>query len=336
MIAIKCQRVAVPLTAILAVAVVLLAGCASTPPSDAVVRQPSSSAGTADQRAATMAWFDATNSMWTRHDFNAVDNVTIGAMRTIYQHEATTTDGATGRKKLTLNDLSITIPCQTTSPSVFVAYARTNVFTLGDGVQSAAMVFQQDGPTWKLAAAITHLDGPSWPALCQQSCPTVADAKLAPYAFDSTLAGVLSNAATGRTPTAAQGHPFAVNSFLSGTGSVSDQSATSLRDEQNAGDRFTSTFTTTTAPTFAFPLADNSGYWIIGTLEQHDELDSAAGLTAKTWPDGDQVDTPHPATVHHQTDEFLTSYAAIDPANSVAGLVTLDGFFGWPIAANAG
>jgi hypothetical protein len=329
------RRRTAALSAVLVTGTILLAGCASTSQSDPTVSAPSSSSDTAVEWAATMTWFAATNVMWTKHDFAAVDEVTTGAMRTIYEHEASVSNGPVSRKKLSLDDLSITIPCQNSSPSVFVAYARTDVFTLGGGVQSAALLFQQQGPTFKLAAAITHLDGTSWPALRQQSCPTVGDLRLDPPAYDSTLASVLSIAATGHMPTAAQAHPIAVNSFLYGSGSVTDQSATSIRQDHNAGDQFTSSFTATPNPTFALPLANNSGDWVIGTLDQHNELDSTAGVTAKSWPDAAQVDTPRPATVHHQTDDFLTTYAATDPTTSAGSSVTLDGFFGWPIAATA-
>ena len=62
---------------------------------------------------------------------------------------------------------------------------------------------------------------------------------------------------------------------------------------------------------------------------------SAAGLRAKNWPDGNEVATPRPAVVHHETDTFITTYTAIDPPRSAGAPLTLDGFFGWPLAAVA-
>ena len=62
---------------------------------------------------------------------------------------------------------------------------------------------------------------------------------------------------------------------------------------------------------------------------------SPAGLRAKNWPDGNQVATPRPAVVHTETDTFLTTYTAIDPARSAGTTVSLDGFFGWPVQAVA-
>ena len=71
-----------------------------------------------------------------------------------------------------LTGLSITVPCHTGTPTVFVAYGDTNVFDLGTGMQSVAMVFQRVGGLWKLATAVNHPDGGSgWPALCTQERP---------------------------------------------------------------------------------------------------------------------------------------------------------------------
>jgi hypothetical protein len=58
-------------------------------------------------------------------------------------------------------------------------------------------------------------------------------------------------------------------------------------------------------------------------------------VTAKDWPDGNQVATPRPAIVHHETDTFATTYTAIDPLGPADATVALDGFFGWPLTAIA-
>jgi len=81
---------------------------------------------------------------------------------------------------------------------------------------------------------------------------------------------------------------------------------------------------------------------MIGVLIQSGRYTTASGLRAGTWPDGNQVATPRPAVVHAETDTFLTTYTAIDPPRQAGGpvtsggRVTLDGFFGWPLAAVAG
>jgi len=74
---------------------------------------------------------------------------------------------------------------------------------------------------------------------------------------------------------------------------------------------------------------------VIGIMTQSDTYSAPAGLRAKTWPDGTQVATPRPAVVHHETDTFTTTYAAIDPLRSENATAALDGFFGWPLAATA-
>ena len=88
-------------------------------------------------------------------------------------------------------------------------------------------------------------------------------------------------------------------------------------------------------PTLALPLAGGRGFWVIGILTQTGTYHSPAGLRAKNWPDGNQVATPRPAVVHTETDTFLTTYTAIDPARSAGTTVSLDGFFGWPVQAVA-
>jgi hypothetical protein len=67
--------------------------------------------------------------------------------------------------------LSITVPCHTGSPAVFVTYADTDVFDLWTGMQSVAMVFERTGGLWKLATAVNHPGGSGRPALCTQGAP---------------------------------------------------------------------------------------------------------------------------------------------------------------------
>ena len=99
--------------------------------------------------------------MWTGNDFAALDQVTTGEMRTIYQSEERQKTSVGGRKPLRLTGLSITIPCQGSGSPVFVAYGDTDVVTLGQGMQPAAMVFEQVGGVWKLAAVVQRPGGSS-------------------------------------------------------------------------------------------------------------------------------------------------------------------------------
>jgi hypothetical protein len=302
------------------------------------VNAPPGSAHTAAERAAVMNWLVKTSHMWESNDFAGLDQVTVGQMRTIYlteERQASLPDNAS-REPFGLTGLSITVPCHTGSPAVFVAYGDTAVFDLGSSVQSVAMVFERVSGRWKLAAAVNHPDGGSgWPALCTQGTPPAAPAVLAPGNYTSALARVLTRAESGTAQTTQTAAPFAVNDFLAGPGSIPVLSATQIRQDRQGGVTFTGSFTPAAAPTFELPLASGRGYWVIGSLTQSGTYSAPSGLRAKAWPDGNQVATPRPAVVHHETDTFTTTYTAIDPLRPDHAAVTLDGFFGWPLTATA-
>ena len=302
------------------------------------VNAPPASARTATEQAAVMNWLAKTNQMWLLNGFAAVDQVSVGQMRTLYlseERQASLPDDVS-RKPFSLTGLSITVPCHTGSPAVFVAYGDTAVFDLGSSVQSVAMVFEQAGGQWKLAAAVTHSDGSSgWPALCTQGTPPAAPAVLAPGDYTSDLARVLTRAESGAAQTTQTASPFAVNDFLAGPGSIPVQSATQIRQDRKGGVGFTGSFAPAPDPTFALPLANGHGYWVIGSLTQRGTYRAPSGQRAKAWPDGNQVATPRPVIVHHESDTFTTTYTAIDPLRPHRAAVTLDGFFGWPLTAAA-
>lgn len=320
----------------LAVIGLTVAGCGGG--GGPAVNAPPGSAHTAAEQAAVMNWLAKTNQMWQSSDFAAVDQVTAGQMRTLYLSEkqrASLPDNAS-REPFSLTGLSITIPCHAGSPTVFVAYGDTAVFDLGSSVQSVAMVFERAGGLWKLAAAVNHPDGTSgWPALCTQGTPPAEPAVLAPGNYTSDLARVLTRAESGTAQTTQTASPFVVNGFLAGPGSIPVLSATQIRQDRQGGVTFTGSFSPAPDPTFALPLADGSGYWVIGSLTQSGTYSAPSGLRAKTWPDGNQVATPRPAVVHHETDTFTTTYTATDPLRPDHAAVTLDGFFGWPLTAIA-
>ena len=323
------RRISPLLTVIVAVSAMAAAACGGRSAAPQVGAPPASS-HTAAERAVTQTWLATTNQMRTKGDFSALDQVTTGAMRTIYRHEQQQADGTGPAFQLTR--LSITTPCQRGS-AIFVAYADTNVFTLGQALQPAAMVFQRAGGAWKLAAAITNPSGSGWPALCRQGPATTAPATLAPDRYAPDLAAALTRAMTGARTTAAAAAPFAVNGFLSGPGSLTAQAATWIRQDRRGGATFTGHFTPAPEPTLALPLAHGRGYWLIGFLIQTSTHDSPAGLRKATWPDQTPVATPRPAVVHHQTDTYITTYTATDPLHSAGGRVVLDGFFGWPLTS---
>jgi len=312
-----------------------VAGCGGA--GSPAVSPPPASAHTAAERAAVTNWLVQTNQMWAYNDFAAVDQVTTGQMRTIYLAEESQASlpKSADRVGFQLTGLSITIPCHTGRPAAFVAYGDTNVFDLGTGMQSVAMVFERSGGRWKLATAVDHPDGAGWPALCTQGTPPPDPAVLAAGSYAPDLARVLTNAMTGTEQTTRTAAPFAVNDFLAGSGSITAQSATSIRQDRRDGVSLTGRFTLTPDPTVALPLADGRGYWLIGILTQSDTYSAPSGVRANDWPDGNQVATPRPAVVHHESDTFITTYTAIDPPRTANATVALDGFFGWPLSARA-
>jgi hypothetical protein len=316
-----------------------VAGCGRGAGSPAV-NAPPASPHTAAEKAATLNWLDQTSQMWTAGDFAALNGVTTGAMHTIYQVEEqqATLPANASRQPFALTGLSITIPCQADGDdAVFVAYGDTDVFTLGQSMQPYAMVFQRDGGSWKLAAAVQYpSSGAGWPALCSQGTAPTAYAVLAPNNYTADLARVLTSAMTGVQPTTATASPFALNGFLSGSGSVNGQAAAWIRQDQRAGVSFTGHFTPAKDQTFALPLANGLGYWLIGFLTQTTTHQSLSGLRATSWPDSSPVAAPRPAVVHHETDTYITTYTALDPLRSAGGTVAVDGFFGWPLTSVAG
>ena len=304
----------------------------------AAVNAPPASPHTAAEKAATLTWLDKTSLMWTAGDFTALNQVTTGEMRTIYQVEEqqATLPANADRLPFQLTGLSITIPCHAGRDAIFVAYGDTDVFTLGQDMQPYAMVFQRTGGRWKLAAAVQYPSGGAgWPALCSQGTATTAPAVLAPDRYAADLARVLTRAMTGAQPTTVTASPFAVNGFLSGSGSVNGQAATWIRQDQRSRVSFAGHFTPAPDPTFALPLANGRGYWLIGFLTQATNHSSPSGLRTTSWPDSSPVATPRPAVVHHETDTFITTYTALDPLRSAGGTVALDGFFGWPLTSVA-
>ena len=311
-----------------------MTGCGGGGP--APVNPPPSSAHSAAEQAATMNWLAKTNAMWTADDFAGLDQVTTSAMRTIYTSEEShaSLPGNADRQAFQLTGLSITIPCHTGPSNVFVAYGDTDVFDLWSGMEPVAMVFERIGGSWKLAAAVQRPEA-GWPALCTQGTPPTVPAVLPAASYATVLAQVLTHAMTGVTETSAAASPFAVNDFLAGSGSISGQAATQLRQDRRAGITFTGRFTPAQDPTLALPLANGRGFWMIGFLTQSGTYSAPSGLRAKSWPDGNQVATPRPAVVHREADTFITTYTAIDPLQSAHANVTLDGFFGWPLTAVA-
>jgi hypothetical protein len=115
---------------------------------------------------------------------------------------------------------------------------------------------------------------------------TIAPVVLAPADYVAALARTLDRAATGATETAAAAAPFAVNSFFTGPGSFTAQSATQIRQDRAGGATLAEKFAPGADPTLALPLAGGRGYWLVGVLTQTGSYSSNAGIRKATWPDG--------------------------------------------------
>ena len=202
-------------------------------------------------------------------------------------------------------------------------------------MQPMAMVFERSDGRWKLAAAVNRPARRLARAVHARARRRARRPPLAAADYAPELARVLTHATTGSAETTATAAPFAVNDFFAGSGSINAQAARQTGQDRRGGVSFTQGFATTGNPTLALPLAGGRGFWMIGILTQTGRYASAAGLRAKNWPDGNQVATPRPAVVHHETDTFITTYTAIDPPRSASATLTLDGFFGWPLSAVA-
>jgi hypothetical protein len=332
------RRTALLLAAIMATSAIAAAACGGGGPA---VGAPPASRHTDAERAATLSWLVKTNQIWTRNDFAPLDRATTGEARTAYlaQEDRTRSDpGPAGRPPLRLTSVSITVPCHRGAAATFVAYGDTDVFTLGQSMQPVALVFRRVGGAWKLAAIVNQSSAsghPGWPALCRAGAGTTAPAVLAPGGYVAALAATLDRAATGVTETASAAAPFAVNSFFTGPGSFTAQSATQIRQDRAGGATLAEQFTPAGDPTLALPLAGGRGYWLVGVLTQTARYTSAAGFRKDSWPDGGPIGSARPAVVHQGTDIFITTYTAIDPLRSAGGRVTLDGFFGWPLTSVA-
>ena len=96
------------------------------------------------------------------------------------------------------------------------------------------MVFEQVEASGSSAAIVQRPSGSSpWPVLCSRNR---SDRACRPGAWRHARPGpALTHAATGAPETAAAAAPFAVNSFFSGPGSFTVQSATQITQDRAGG-----------------------------------------------------------------------------------------------------
>jgi hypothetical protein len=289
---------------------------------------------TSAAKAAVEKWFSDTNKVWTTNNFSSVDQITTGSARAVYvyeEHQLAASNHSTPEKPFTLSDLSVVVPCQSATTKSFVAYATTNFLSLGTTKQASALIFKETGGTWKLAAGVKVANaGETWPKLCTGKAATDAAAIVPPTDVPSRLAATLTRYSVATALPSSDAAPFAPLTWFVGKPTTSVQTAFKTTYEKDApkGVTFSQKFTTTSYPTWSWPLADGKGYWVVGNLTQEITWTDPAGNTTTTWPDGSTVAIPKPSTVHHQVNKYFTTYAATDALSSSAGRVGLDGFWG--------
>ena len=290
---------------------------------------------------AVNTWFADTNLMWTAQDFATLDQVTTGAGRALYKVEIHTTAKGKVKKPFTLTDLSVAVPCQSGATKTFLAYANTDIFTFGDGSTESAMVFEQVGSHWKFADVVSPPTGAAtpktgtWPKLCTDSTKGESKLVLPVSNLPSRLATTLERFSVSTPPPSSAAEPFAPGSWFVGTTSVSTTFTTSWKQFSAQGDELTQKFAPSSFPTFAWPLANGNGVWVVSPLTQRDTLGDPAGDTTGTWPGGGSVTSPHPSVVHKRAHNLHPNYAAVDPSSKAGGSVTLDGFYGWMASSKA-
>ncbi len=315
-----------------------------------VLQGPSASAGatgaaivpisTSAAKAAVEKWFSDTNKIWTTDDFSTVDQVTTGSARAIYlheEHELALSNHSAPEKPLTMSGLSVVVPCQSATNRSFVAYATTDVLSLGNTSQASALIFEEVGGSWKFAAAVqVPKPGDTWPKLCTGKVATNAAAVVAPTDYTSRLAGTLTRFSVATAVPASAMAPFGPTTWFVGSSTaVQTPFKTTYAKDAPKGVNITQKFTTTSYPTWSWPLADGKGYWVVGSLTQTIAWADAIGYTAATWPDGSSVATPKPSTVHRQVNTYRTNYSASDPFRSSGGQVEIDGFWGLQLTSTA-
>ena len=285
--------------------------------------------------SAVKAWLADTNEMWTQNNFSSLNKVTTGSAKAAYQSLISRFAAGNSSKlgkPFTLSGLSVAVPCQSGSTKTFVAYANTDVFTYGEKTQNNAMIFEKIGNAWKLADSLPKMG--TWPKLCTDSGKSAQQLVLPVSKFPAKLAETLSRFSVATTPPSSAAAPFQASWFVGAT-SVSSTFLTAEKSLSSQHITVTQKFEPSSYPTFAWPLADGKGAWVVAALAQQDRLSDPAGNTTSTWPGGASIATPHPATVHSQQNTYSTTYSAIDPTTKAGGPVTIDGFKGLTEASTA-
>ena len=264
--------------------------------------------------------------MWTRNDFAALDQVTTGEMRKVYQaEEEQKTTSTRGRHPLQLTGLSITIPCQGSGSIASLSLMATQTSSPSGRECSRSRWFSSK---WKAHGSWLPSSSVLAPAHAGQRCagkepqqPRIPSYRPAEYTAD--LARALDHAATG-TPDRRGGGTVRRQLILHRPGLVHRAVRHADQQDRAGGITITERFSPAGYPTLALPLAGGRGFWLIGILTQTAAYSSAAGIRKDTLPDGASIAVPRPSVVHHETDTYITTYTALDPPRSAGGFVALN------------
>jgi hypothetical protein len=244
-------------------------------------------------------------------------------------------NGKSGEKvkgpAFTLSHLSVVLPCSSSTPGTFLAFADTDLFNLGSSTSPAAMVFVPQGGGYKLAAFVQQGKLPGiWPTICtnKESTP---DASINPSQVPTELAAALARDSVARPSDASAVAPFALNGYTDIYTCQQQDAKDSAAGESEAP----TTFSPSSYPSYFFPLAGGRGFWVITSLVQQNTTLIPAGITSPTWPDGSQITNPNaPHTFHRATYYLSPIYSVVDPISS-AGAPRVDGFAGFLNSATA-
>ncbi|HTX00842.1 MAG TPA: hypothetical protein VMD59_18825, partial [Acidimicrobiales bacterium] len=202
------------------------------------------------------------------------------------------------------------MPCQSGTPSLFVAEAAS-VKTFGQLFgRNVAVLFERSGTTWRADQAVIWSGPGGLPALCSGSAKvSTVVALVAPVSLPAVAAKVFTGAASGTEHGARATAPFSPGGIDQGTDSITASFTSARAAMERKHDGLSVSFTTTATPPLALPLAAG-GDLVFVTLHQITTSTSKAGVKAKDdWPDGESVATPSPAVVHRQVDIYETVYA---------------------------
>lgn len=274
-----------------------------------------------------------TNEMETLTNVFNYRKVTTGAARAAYDYALGQLRSA-GRsivgKPFTLSDLKIVVPCAGSPSPVFIAFARTSIFTEGQSVEPVAMVFSRQAGEWKLATVVKGQSS-NWPAVCTSGTkagpgsPGVAVSRVSPE-----LEGLYNRTWNLSAVTAATTAPFALNVYTN----LPSGYSSAVTQDREAGVIDSYSYSPGPYPTYSVPLA-GGGAWVIVDVAEAYAGTTVKGILSTDWPGGSPLPSGTPAKVlHRKSASFLEIYSVLDRP-SAQGAASVDGFLGFQTASSA-